>query len=119
MRRAGVTLVLALALLSGATGRSPAQQTGDTTLTVEGFLQNDEQFDLWTIVAPLPLHALGVQTFVLPLVGKAGRWSRYRNQYVAARGRVARVPGGGTPGIGIVLDDMCALVHQRISRREV
>src|SRR5256885_12707608 len=89
MQRAGVTLVLALALLSGSAA-SPAQQADDTALTVEGFLQNDEQFDLWTIVTPLPLHALGVRTFVLPLVGKGGRSSRYRNEYVASRGHVAR-----------------------------
>src|SRR5205823_7875751 len=74
-----VALVLALALLGGAAA-SPAQQGDDTALTVEGFLQNDEQFDLWTIVTPLPLQALGVRTFVLPLVGRGGRWSRYRNE---------------------------------------
>ena len=119
MQRLRITLTLALAVLGGATARSPAQQTGDTALTVEGFLQNDEQFDLWTIVAPLPLHALGVQTFVLPLVGKAGRWSRYRNQYVAARGRVARVSGGGTPGIGIDVEDMSARVPPRTTHRTV
>jgi hypothetical protein len=119
MPRVRVTLTLALALLGGGTAASPAQQTADTTVTVEGFLQNDEQFDLWTIVAPLPLRALGVRTFVLPLVGKAGRWSRYRNEYVAARGRVAPVPSGGTPGIGIDVEDMSARVPPRTSHRAV
>jgi hypothetical protein len=118
MQRAGVTLVLAIALLSVAAA-SPAQQADDTALTVEGFLQNDEQFDLWTIVTPLPLHALGVRTFVLPLVGKGGRWSRYRNEYVAARGHVARVPEGGTPGIGIDVEKMTARMPPRTTHRTV
>jgi len=118
MPRVRVALVLALALLGGAAA-SPAQQADDTALTVEGFLQNDEQFDLWTIVTPLPLQALGVRTFVLPLVGKGGRWSRYRNEYVAARGRVARVPGGGTPGIGIDVEQMSARLPPRTTHRTV
>src|SRR5438874_1662849 len=118
MQRAGVTLVFALSLLGFATA-SPAQQGADTALTVEGFLQNDEQFDLWTIVAPLPLQALGVRTFVLPLVGRGGRWSRYRNEYVAARGRVARVPGGGTPGIGIDVEKMTTRTPPRTTHRTV
>src|SRR5438067_3730217 len=116
MQRAGATLVSALALLGFATA-SPAQQGADTALTVEGFLQNDEQFDLWTIVAPLPVQALGVRTFVLPLVGKVGRWSRYRNEYVAARGNVARVPGGGRPGFGIDVGRRRARVTLRPNRR--
>jgi hypothetical protein len=119
MPRVSITLALALAMLGGGPAPLPAQQAADTSLTVEGFLQNDEQFDLWTIVAPLPLHALGVQTFVLPLVGKPGRWSRYRNEYVEARGRVARVPEGGTPGIGIDVEHMSARVPPRTSHRTV
>src|SRR5256885_16384206 len=118
MQRAGVTLVFALSLLGFATA-SPAQQGADTALTVEGFLQNDEQFDLWTIVPPLPVQALGVRTFVLPLVGKGGRWSRYRNEYVAARGHVARVPGGRTPGIGIDVEKMSARMPPRTTHRTV
>jgi hypothetical protein len=119
MQRVSIALALTLAMLAGRAAPSPAQQAADTTLTVEGFLQNDEQFDLWTIVAPLPLQALGVQTFVLPVVGKAGRWSRYRNEYVEARGRVARVPGGGTPGIGIDVENMSARVPPRTTHRTV
>src|SRR5256884_9250061 len=118
MQRAGVTLVFALSVLGFATA-SPAQEGADTSLGVEGFLQNDEQFDLWTIVTPLPVQALGVRTFVLPLVGKGGRWSRYRNEYVAARGHVARVPGGGTPGIGIDVEKMSARMPPRTTHRTV
>jgi hypothetical protein len=104
MGRTSLTLIVGL--LSGAGAAAPAQGPADTTLTAEGFLQNDEQFDLWTMVLPLPLHALGTSTFVLPLVGGAGRWSPLRNRYVAAHGRVSRMASGGTPGIGFTVDDM-------------
>src|SRR5216683_1297950 len=96
MRRPPLTVIVAL--LGGAAAAAPTQETADTTLTVEGFLQDDEQFDLWTIVLPLPLQTLGARTFVLPLVGGAGRWSPLRNRYVAAHGRVSRLASGGTPG---------------------
>jgi len=119
MQRVGVLVGLSLALLSGRAGPSAAQQAAETTMTVEGFLQKDEQFDIWTIVAPLPLHTLGVQTFVLPLVGSADRWTRYRNQYVAAHGRIARVPGGGTPGIAIDVENMSVRPPPRTSHRTV
>src|ERR1051325_191981 len=119
MSRVLAPIAFALAVLSGRAPPSPAQRAADTTLTVEGFLQNDEQFDLWTIVVPLPLQVLGVRTFVLPLVGKPDRWSRYRNEYVAARGRVAPVAGGGTPGIGIDVEDMSARRPPRTSHRTV
>ncbi len=107
MRRVSFTLLVVL--LSSAARAAPSQQTADTTLTVEGFLQNDDQFDLWTIVLPLPLHALGARTFVLPLVGGAGRWSLLRDRYVAAHGRVSRLASGGTPGIGLTVGEM----HER------
>jgi hypothetical protein len=107
MRRMCLTLIVVL--LSGAAAAAPTQETVDTTLTVEEFLQNDEQFDLWTIVLPLPLHALGARTFVLPLVGGMGRWSALRNRYVAAHGRVSHLASGGTPSIGFTVDEM----HER------
>lgn len=102
-------------LLNGVTV-GHAQQATDTTLTLEGFLQNDDQTKVWTIVTPLPLQALGVRTFVLQVVGKAERWSRLRNQYVVARGRVAPVPWGGSPGIGIDVEKMDAAVPPRTAR---
>src|SRR5260370_26279731 len=103
MRRPPLTVIVAL--LGGGAGAAPAQEAADTTLTVEGFLQDDEQFDLWTIVLPLPLQTLGARTCVLPLVGGAGRWSPLRNRYVAAHGRVSRLASGGTPGIGFTVDE--------------
>lgn len=104
MLRTSLTLIVGL--LSGAAAAAPTQVAADTTLTAEGFLQNDEQFNLWTIVLPLPLNALGARTFVLPLLGGAGRWSPLLNRYVAAHGRVSRLATGGTPGIAFVVDDM-------------
>jgi hypothetical protein len=105
----GTSLTLIVMLLGGGAAAAPTQEPADTTLTVEGFLQNDEQFDLWTIVLPLPLHTLGARTFVLPLVGGAGRWGPLRSRYVAAHGRVSRLASGGTPGIGFAVDEM----HER------
>jgi hypothetical protein len=104
MRRTSLTLIVVL--VGGAPAAAPTQETAGTTLTVEGFLQNDHQFDLWTIVLPLPLQTLGVRTFVLPLVGGAGRWSPLRDRYVAAHGRVSHVASGGTPGIAFTVDAM-------------
>ena len=68
-------LSLAHALLACVVAPVAAQHasdtaTSDTALTVQGFLQRDDQFDLWTIVVPLHVQALGVRTFVVPLVGK-------------------------------------------------
>jgi hypothetical protein len=106
-------------LLGIAAIEARAQQAPDTTLTVEGFLQNDEQVDLWTIVTPLPVQVLGVRTYVLQVVGKADRWSRFRNQYVGARGRVASLPSGGSPGIGIEVETMEARIPRRTARLSV
>src|SRR5690348_8338164 len=104
MRRLPRFLTLALLACLGAAAH--AQERADTTLTVQGFLQRDDQFDLWTIVVPLPLHVLGARTFVVPLVGEKDRWSRYLNRYIEARGRVSRLPSGGSPGIGFDVEKM-------------
>ncbi len=82
------------------------QQLADSTLAVEGFLQQNHQSGAWTIVVPLPVEALGVRTFVLALVGRADRWSRLRNRYVEARGRVSRSPQGVAPGMQFEVDRM-------------
>src|SRR2546425_555516 len=66
---------LALALLVCATAPATTQQTVDTALTIQGFLQRDNEFDQWTIVVPLPLRVLGQQTYVVPVVGKPERWA--------------------------------------------
>ncbi len=100
-----VPLPLALALLLCAPPAAP-QLVADSTFTVEGFLQQDHQSGGWTIVVPLPVEALGVRTFVLALVGRTDRWSRLRNRYVEARGRVSRSPGGVAPGMQIDVDHM-------------
>lgn len=50
---------------------------------------------------PLPLYVLGAHTYVIPLVGKPERWSRFVNRYIEAKGRITRLPEGGDPGIGM------------------
>jgi hypothetical protein len=94
-------LTLALAVLFPTATPAATQQAVDTTLAVQGFLQQDDEFGIWTIVVPLPLQVLGTRTFVLPVVGKGNRWSRYRNRYIEATGQVTRLPERGDPGIGM------------------
>jgi len=94
----------ALALLLGATAPAAAQGPVDTALTIQGFLQRDNEFGQWTIVVPLPLRVLGTQTYVVPVVGKPERWSRYLNRYIEASGRVTRLPERENPSIGMEVE---------------
>jgi hypothetical protein len=93
-----------LALLIGAAQPVAAQQSVDTAVTIQGFLQKDNQFGQWIIVVPLPLQVLGTQTYVVPVVGKPERWGRYLNRYIEASGRVTRLPERGNPGIGMEVE---------------
>lgn len=93
-----IALSVALMLI-GAAAPSGAQERTDTVVTIQGFLQQDNQVGVWTIVVPLPLHALGARTYVVPLAGKPERWSRFVNRYIEATGRISRAPEGGDPGI--------------------
>jgi hypothetical protein len=97
-------LALAVAVLSSSLAPAATQEAVDTMVAVQGFLQQDDQVGTWTIVVPLPLEVLGTRTFVLPLVGKPERWSRYVNRYIEARGRITRLPERGHPGIGMEID---------------
>lgn len=96
---------LAVALLACAAAPAATQQAVDTALTIQGFLQRDNEFGQWTIVVPLALRVLGQQTYVVPVVGKPERWSRYLNRYIEARGTVTRLPERGNPGIGMEVED--------------
>ena len=73
--------ITAFAVLVASATLASAQAV-DTTVTAQGFLQHDDQVGLWTIVVPLPLRALGARTYVVPIVGKQDRWSRYINRYI-------------------------------------
>jgi hypothetical protein len=97
-------LPIALALLVCSAPTTAPQQPVDTALTVQGFLQQDDVVGIWTIVVPLALDVLGTRTYVVPVVGKPERWSRFRNRYIEASGRVTRLPERGNPGIGIEVD---------------
>jgi hypothetical protein len=79
---------LALGLLLYGLVPAAAQQVPDTTVTVQGFLQQEDGGEL-TIVLPLPLTAGGYRTFVLVLTGKADRWKRLSSSYVEASGRLS------------------------------
>jgi len=95
---------LVLALLISTSGGAAAQESVDTALTIQGFLQRDNEFGLWTIVVPLQLRVLGTQTYVVPVVGKPERWGRYLNRYIEASGRVTRLPERGNPSIGMEVE---------------
>ena len=97
-------LTVALALIGGTLAPSPAQAPVDTVVTIQGFLQEDNQVGVWTIVVPLPLQVLGARTYVVPLVGKPERWSKLLNRYIEAKGRITRLPERGDPGIGMEVD---------------
>jgi hypothetical protein len=98
------TLILSLALLGSTLTPAAGQQSVDTVVTIQGFLQQDNQFGAWTIVVPLPLQLLGTRTFVVPVVGKAERWSRFVNRYIEATGPVTRLPERGDPAIGMEVE---------------
>lgn len=112
---------LLLALLLCATAPAATQQQVDTALTIQGFLQRDNEFGQWTIVVPLPLRVLGQQTYVVPLVGKPERWGRYVNRYIEAKGTITRLPERGNPSIGMEVEDAKELdppgtVHATVDR---
>lgn len=101
----GAPLVLALLVYTVYTALSAAaQEPVDTTLTIQGFLQRDNEVDVWTIVVPLPVQVLGTRTYVVPVVGKPERWGKYLNRYIEASGRVTRLPERGNPAIGMEVE---------------
>src|ERR1043166_6633773 len=112
-------LAIVLAVLVVAAPPAVPQQAVDTTLTLQGFLQQDNDVGVWTIVVPLPLAVLGTQTYVVPVVGKPQRWSRLVNRYVEATGRVTSLPERGTPPIGMEIDKAKEVVPPRTARASV
>jgi hypothetical protein len=112
-------LTVALALLVLTTPPAAPQQAVDTTLTLQGFLQQDNDVGIWTIVVPLALEVLGTRTYVVPVVGKPERWSRFRNQYIEASGRVTRLPERGNPDIGMEVEKVKALQPPGTARATV
>jgi len=96
---------LVLALLVGTAAPLATQESVDTALTIQGFLQRDNEVGLWTIVVPLPVRVLGAQTYVVPVVGKPERWAKYLNRYIKASGRVTRLPERGNPAIGMEVEE--------------
>src|SRR5438876_3391905 len=97
------TVVAFVVLVVSATLASA--QAADTMVTAQGFLQRDDQVDVWTIVVPLPLQALGARTYVVPVVGKPERWNKFVNHYIEATGRVTRSPERGNPPITMEIEN--------------
>src|SRR5947208_11595668 len=95
---------LVLALLVCTAAPLATQESVDTALTIQGFLQRDNEVGLWTIVVPLPVQVLGTRTYVVPVVGKPERWGKYLNRYIEASGRVTRLPERGNPAIGMEVE---------------
>lgn len=95
--------VIAILVLGVSATVASGQETVDTIVTAQGFLQQDDQAG-WTIVVPLPLRAFGTRTYVVPVVGKPERWSKYVNHYIEATGRVMRIPERGNPPIGMEIE---------------
>lgn len=94
------TLVRVVALIALTVFPVRAQQAVDTTMTVQGFLQHDNDVGLWTMVVPLPVNVLGTRTYVVPLVGKPERWDRFVNRFIEASGRATSLPENN-PAIGM------------------
>jgi hypothetical protein len=117
MRATSALMVLAACAI--ATAR--AQTTPDTSVIVRGFLQHDPN-GTWTIVVPESFEAGGVRAFVLPLQGKASRWSQFLDRYVEASGRVPLVPtGAARDSLAIVVEQMKEVeppgtAHKRLDR---
>lgn len=86
--------LLILALVTALGRAAPAQQSADTTVTVQGFVQEDVGTAKWAIVTPFPVATLGANTYVVALVGTGSRWLAFASRYVAASGRITRSPAG-------------------------
>ena len=98
------TALLAVALLPLTAAVVLPQQAVDTSVTLAGFLQHEEEVNVWTIVVPLPIAVLGIRTYVVPLVGKPEKWDRYVGRYIEASGRITSLPERGNPPIGMEIE---------------
>ena len=88
MRTPNAPVVFALLLLVSRI--APAQQTPDTSVTLQGFLQENGTTSDWAIITPGAVAALGARTFVIQLSRSSGRWSRFASRYVEASGHLTR-----------------------------
>ncbi len=95
---------LSLALLASLAAPAAPQPLVDTTVTLQGFLQEDQGSGTMIVLVPLPFEALGVRTFALAVQGKTGRWNQLLSHYVEVQGRVSVVSVAGAVGLGIDVD---------------
>ena len=62
---------------------------------------------------------LGTRTYVVPVVGKPERWSKFVNRYIEARGRITTLPERGHPPIGMEIDKAQEVVPAGTARATV
>jgi hypothetical protein len=115
------------ALLVLIPGTAPAQQPPDTSVTLQGFMQENGAASDWAIVTPAPVAALGARTFVVSLGHAGDRWSRFGSRYVEATGHLTRSGTGDLvldvqrmkeiepPGTSHAIFDRGMTQHARIS----
>jgi len=96
----GIRCVLALAVLGHRL--AAAQLQSDTTVTLQGFVQENLEGARWALLSPLPVTALGIRTFVIELA-KGDRWSGLAAHYVSASGALLR---NQTGQLSLVADSM-------------
>ena len=101
MSRSAVAVLLLLSV-----GRLARAQQVDTTLGLEGFLQEDDQTAAWTLVVPVSVAAFHIRTFTFSLAGPAESWRDLRNLYVAVTGRVSRLGDPGAPHLSLLVQDV-------------
>lgn len=99
-------VALSLALLASLAAPAASQPLVDTTVTLQGFLQEDESSGTMIVLVPLPFQALGVRTFTLAVQGKTGRWSQLLSHYVEVQGRVSVITVAGAVGLGLDIDHL-------------
>lgn len=104
-----------------------AQQPPDTSVTLQGFMQENGSASDWAIVTPGSVAALGLRTFVIQLSRSSGRWSRFASRYVEASGLLTRNGTGDLvldvqrmkeiepPGTSHAIYDRGITQHARIS----
>src|SRR5437870_5587050 len=82
------TRSLVVALLACLALAASAQQTVDTTATLQGFVQHPFDTEPGMLVLPLPYEAFGIRSFVLSIKGESGGWDRFLGRYVETKGRI-------------------------------
>lgn len=76
---------LLFALVLAPSQNGVAQSHSDTSVTLQGFVQENLEGVRWALLTPLPVSARGIKTFVIELA-KGERWRGLTSRYVSASG---------------------------------